>query len=159
MVDQQTFEALLPHAYQWAKTQEELVLTHGIPLTPQQILDARRAGVRDCERIRILIVDRIPLPEDGALAEATRRSRILTQDTRCTGFGHAIIIRADAWGDRELLLHNLVHIAQCERSGALEQWIRDYLTDRNSCPDFTVGPLEDEARRIAREICSAEAKE
>ena len=111
MIDQETFEDLLPLAYQWAKTQEEFVLAHGMALQTQQLSDARLAGVRDCERIRVLVVDRIPLPEDARLVEATRRIRVLTEDTRCTGFGHAIIIRADAWGDRELLLHNLVHIA------------------------------------------------
>ena len=153
MIDQEKFEALIPLAYQWARTQEEFVLTHGAPLNPQHLADARLAGVRHCERIRLLVVDRIPLPENGDLAEATRRSRILTEETRCTGFGYAIIIRAEAWGDRELLVHNLVHIAQCERSGGLEKWIPKYLSDRNTCADFTVGSLEAEARRIAHEIC------
>ena len=157
MIDQETFDQLLPLAYQWAKTQEEFALAHGAPLSPQHIADARRAGVRDCERIRVLVVDRIPLPESGELAEAARRTRIITADTRCVGFGHAIIIRAEAWGDRELLLHNLVHVAQCERSGGLKDWIRHYLVDRQTCATFTVGPLEEEARRTAREICAADS--
>jgi hypothetical protein len=157
VIDQETFEQLLPLAYQWAKTQEEFVLTHGVPLAPQNMADARLAGVRDCERIRVLVVDRIPLPESGELAEAARRTRIITADTRCVGFGHAIIIRAEAWGDRELLVHNLVHVAQCERSGGLEQWVQQYLLDRQTSASFTIGILEEEARRIAREICAAEA--
>jgi hypothetical protein len=157
VIDQETFENLLPHAYQWTQAQEELVLAHGIPLSPQQVADARLAGVRDCERVRILIVDRIPLPESGELAEAARRTRIITEDTRCVGFGHAIMIRAEAWGDRELLLHNLVHVAQCERSGGLEQWIRLYLLDRQTSASFTLGTLEEEARRMAREICATGA--
>jgi hypothetical protein len=161
MIDQETFERLLPIAYQWAKEQEEFVLAHGTPLSAQHLADARLAGVRDCERIRVLIVDRIPLPESGDLAEATRRSGILTEDARCVGFGHAILIRPDGWGDRELLLHNFVHIAQCERSGGLERWIREYLVNRQTSAAFTLGSLEEEARRIAREICAAgtEAKD
>ena len=157
MIDPEKFEQLLPLAYQWAKAQEEFVLAHGVPLSPQQMADARRAGVQDCERVRVLAVDRIPLPENIELAEATRRTRIITADTRCVGFGHAIIIRAEAWGDRELLVHNLVHIAQCERSGGLEQWVQHYLSDRRASASFTVGALEEEARRIAREICAADA--
>jgi hypothetical protein len=156
MIDQKNFENLLPFAYQWAKAQEEFVLAHGSPLDPQQMADARLAGVRDPECIRVLVVDRIPLPESAELAEATGRARIITEDTRCAGFGHAVIIRADSWGDRELLLHNLVHIAQCERSGGLEQWIREYLSDRQTCADFTIGSFEQEARGIAHEICRAE---
>jgi hypothetical protein len=156
VVDQQTFQQLLPLAYEWARAQEEFVLGRGVPLGPRHLTDARLAGVKDCSRIRVLVVDRIPLPDNPELAEAAGRTGILTIDTRCVGFGHALIVRADSWGNRELILHNLVHVAQCERSGGLEQWIRQYLGDRNSCPEFTIGSLEEEARRTAREICAAD---
>jgi len=116
--------------------------------------DAELAGVRDRAAVRVLVVDRIPLPENPELAEASRRIGIITEDTRCIGFGRALIIRVDAWNDRELILHNLVHIAQSQRSGGLEQWVRQYLGDRANCPNFTIGSLEEEARRIAREICT-----
>ena len=156
MIDQATFEHLLPLAYDWCKANEAFVLAHGAPLGLRQLADARRAGVQDCSKIRLLVVDRIPLPEDSELAEAARHVRILTEETRCVGFGYAIIIRADAWGDRELLVHNLVHIAQCERSGGLEAWVGRYLTNRRTCAQFTVGTLEEEARLLAREICSGD---
>src|SRR2546423_574128 len=156
-VNQETFEDLLPVAYEWTKKQEEFVLAQGNPLGATHAWDAHLAGVEDCARIRVLVVDRIPLPENRKLAEAARRLRIITEDTRCMGFGHALIIRGDAWNDRELILHNLVHIAQCERSGGLEQWVRLYLGDRTNCPNFTVGSLEEEARRSAHEICVADA--
>lgn len=155
MIDRQTFEELLPLAYQWAKAQEEFVLERGIPLGPEHTADALLAGVQDCARVRVLVVDRIPLPENPELAEAARRIGILTEDTRCIGFGRALIIRVDAWGDREIVLHNLVHVAQCERSGSLEQWVREYLGDRANCPDFTIGTYEVEARRLACELCTA----
>ena len=157
MVDQETFEQLLPLAYQWAKAQEDYVLARGVPLGPRHIEDAVRAGVHEVSRVRVLVVDRIPLPDDESLAAAARRTGIITEDTRCVGFGHALIIRADAWNDRELVLHNLVHIAQCEHSGGLEQWVRQYLADRANCPNFTIGSLEQQARGLARDICSAGA--
>jgi len=47
-----------------------------------------------------------------------------------------------------------VHVAQCERSGGLEAFVEQYLADRTTCADFTVGSLEDEARGLAREICN-----
>ncbi len=157
MIDQKTFEHLLLIAYQWCKATETLVLGRGTPLSSRQIADARLAGVQDCSRVRVLVVDRIPLPDNEELAEAARRTGIITDDTRCVGFGHAIIIRADSWGDRELLLHNLVHIAQCERSGGLEQWVRQYLDNRHHCAKFSIGSLEEEARRIAHELCTTHA--
>ena len=106
-----------------------------------------------------MVVDRIPLPDDPKLAEATRRAQIINEDTRCVGFGHTLIIRADAWSDRELLVHNLVYIAQCERSGGLEPWVHEYLGNRRNSAKFTVGSLEEEARALAREICSAKTAE
>jgi hypothetical protein len=153
VVDQKTFEYLLPLAYEWAKAQEEFVLAHGNPLSPRHTHDAGLAGVQDCDRVRVLVVDRIPLPDNPELAAASKRIGIITGDTRCAGFGHALIIRVDAWNDRELILHNLVHIAQSERCGGLEPWVHQYLGDRTNCPKFTVGSLEEEARRIAHEIC------
>ena len=155
--DQETFENLLPVAYGWAKKQEEFVLAHGRPLGTSQAWDAQLAGVQDVARVRVLVVDRIPLPEDPRLAEAARRTRIITDDTRCMGVGHALIIRGDAWNDRELILHNLVHIAQCERSGGLENWVPQYLGDRTNCENFTLGKLEEEARRVAHQICMTSA--
>ena len=121
------------------------------------MVDAKLAGVRKPARVRVLVVDRISLPDDPQLAEASERIGIITEDTRCMGFGYALIIRVDAWNDRELILHNLVHIAQCERSGGLAQWCREYLGDRTSCPKFTIGSLEEEARRVAHQICMTSA--
>lgn len=156
MVDQETFERLLPLAYQWARNWEGLALAKGVPLGSQQLVDAELAGVQDCARVRVLVVDRIPMPEDPELADAARRSQIIVDASRCVGFGYAIIIRADAWSDRELLVHNLVHIAQCERTGGLEQWVYKYLWDRRTSPEFSLGHLEEEARRLARKICNGE---
>lgn len=155
LFDQETFERLLPLAYQWAKQLEEFVLAHGHPLGTTHAWDAHLAGVQDSAKIRVLVVDRIPLPDNPKLAEASRRLRIITEDTRCMGLGHALLVRGDAWNDRELILHNFVHVAQCERAGGLEPWVREYLSDRVSCPNFTIGAIEEEARRVAREICAA----
>lgn len=156
MIDQEKFDRLAPLAFQWAKTQEAYILKHGVPLTARQLADARLAGVQDSSRVRVLVVDRIPLPEDEELAEAARRAQIITDACRGVAIGHGIIIRADSWQHRELLLHQLVHVAQCERSGGLEPFVDEYLCDRRNCPDFSVGSLEDEARGLAREICAAE---
>jgi hypothetical protein len=156
MIDQEKFDRLAPLAYQWAKQQEAYVLKHGAPLAAPQIADARLAGVADPARVRVLVVDRIPLPDDPELAEAARRAQIITDASRGVAIGYGIIIRADSWQNRELLLHQLVHVAQCERSGGLEAFVAEYLGDRRSSPDFSVGSLEEEARGLAREICASE---
>jgi hypothetical protein len=154
MIDQKDFDRLTPLAYQWAKSQEAYILRHGVPLTADQIADAGRAGVKDPRRVRVLVVDRIPLPEDKELANAARHAQIITDSSRGVAIGHGIIIRADSWQNRELLLHQLIHVAQCERSGGLEPFVSEYLVDRRGSRDFSVGSLEDEARSLAREICA-----
>ena len=157
MLDEEKFELLLPLAYQWSHAQEELVLEQGTPLGPRQIADARRVGVRESARVRMLVVERILLPDQPELADAARRAQIITDASRAVAIGHAIIIRADCWQNRELILHQLVHVAQCERCGGLEPYLRQYLGDRRTCADFSVGRFEEEARQLAREICAADA--
>ena len=154
MIDQNEFERLAPLAAQWAQRQEKYVLEHGVPLSVDQTEDARVVGVMEPERVRVLVVDRIPLPADKELAAAARGAQIITEASRGVAMGHAIIIRADSWRDREILLHQLVHVAQCERSGGLEKFVTEYLTDRRSSRDFSFGSLEDEARSMAREMCT-----
>ena len=90
------------------------------------------------------------------LAEAARSRHIISDASRGVTVGHGIIIRADSWGNRELMVHQLVHVAQCERSGGLEAFVQHYLCDRQNCAEFTLGAFEAEARQRAREICSAD---
>lgn len=154
MIDPGKLQDFVSPALAWALTQEAFILEHGTPLRSAQIEDARRVGVRDIDRVRVLVVDRIPLPDDERLAEAARHAQIITEASRAVTVGHGIIVRADFWRDRELLVHALVHVAQCERSGGLETFVTEYLADRSSCADFSVGSLEDEARGLARDICA-----
>ena len=153
--EQEGIERLAQLARQWALDQEAFVLKLGAPLTAPQLADAARAGVQDAARVRVLPVDRMPMPSNPELAGAAQRAQIITEASPAVTIGHGIIVRVDRWNDRELLLHQLVHVAQCERCGGLEAFVEAYLTDRSTCADFTVGSLEDEARSRAREICAA----
>jgi hypothetical protein len=159
MIDQKDFERLAPLACHWAKSQEAYILKHGVPLTSDQLADARHAGVENTARVRVLLVDRIPMPDDKELADAARRAQIITDSSKAVAIGHGIIVRADSWQSRELLLHQLVHIAQCERSGGLEPFVSEYLMDRRGSRDFSLGSIEDEARSLAREICAGRKAE
>jgi hypothetical protein len=154
MIDQKDFERLAPLACQWAQSQEAYILEHGAPLAAHQVADARCAGVEAIGRVRVLVVDRIPLPENKELADAARHAQIITDSSKAVAIGHGIVVRADSWQNRELLLHQLVHVAQCERSGGLESFVIEYLLDRRGSRDFSLGSLEEEARSRAREICA-----
>lgn len=154
MFDREVLEELGPLALAWAKAQEAMILACGSPLTPAAMEDAVRVGVKEPARVRVLLVERISLPEDPRLADASRRAYIITDASTAVTIGHGIMVRLATWGDRELLVHQLVHVAQCERCGGLERYVNDYLNDRQTGPEFTSGEFEDEARRVAREICA-----
>ena len=156
-LDQAHFERLLPLAIQWAREQEEYILAKGASLDAQHSADAQRAGVKDCSSVRILVVDWIPYPDNEELAAVARQAHIITEATRALTFGYGILIRADRWHDRELLLHQFVHVAQYERCDDLETCLEQYLVDRRDCANFTTGSLEEEARRNARSICAEDA--
>ena len=152
-------QQLVALAREWALEQEAYKLRSSVHHSAVgKSRDAKRVGVKNTAKVRVLAVDRIPMPENAQLAEAARRAQIITENTPAVTIGHGIMIRADRWHDRELLLHQLVHVAQCERSGGLHSFVEEYLTNRSTCADFTVGSLEDEARNLAREICAGDSR-
>ena len=156
IADHDSVKRLALMARQWALEQEAFILKTGAPLTARQLADAERVGVRETARVRVLPVDRVSMPAHQELADAARRAQIITELSPAITLGHGIVMRVDRWKDRELLLHQLVHVAQCERYGGLESFVDRYLDDRTTCADFTVGSLEEEARSRAREICAAQ---
>jgi hypothetical protein len=138
------FEMLLPLAAAWAEEHESHILAHGRPLTPQQLADGCEMGVAQPERVRLLIVPQIPMPEHPLLAAAGKAAGLLSPFTAGLTLRHGIYIRGDMAGDRFLVAHELVHTGQYERLGGILPFLRQYL---HEC--LTIGypeaPLEQEA--------------
>ena len=53
---------LLPQAIAWAEAVAADVIAQGKALNALRVADARAVGVRSPENIRVLLVDRLPLP-------------------------------------------------------------------------------------------------
>ena len=142
----------LPLATAYAEEQEGLILRDGVPLTGEQCLDAQQAGVRSPERVRLLKVESIPIPDQPALAKANAYVGMIKPEAVSIIFGYGISIRRDHWNKRPLLVHELVHVGQCERLGGVGSFLKAYLSE---C--MTVGharsPLEREAVTRCKEIC------
>lgn len=143
---------VLPLACAWVALQEQRICRHGIKLDAAQIDDARRAGVLHPERVRMQNVDEIPAGMPATLRALGRKLGLVAPGTIGMSLRYGILIRADAWGDRRILVHELVHTAQYERLGGLRNFLCRYL---HEC--FTLGycsaPLESEACRVTRTIC------
>ena len=148
--DLSQFELLLPRAVEWAQQQEEFILEHGVPLNDWEKQAALHLDVIQIEKVRLLSVPQIPLPEDDDLRAAATAAGLMAADSVGMALHYGIFIREDFWRQREIIAHELVHTAQCERLG-WEPFLRQYLTE---CllSGYPQAPLEQEARDKGRQI-------
>src|SRR5947208_15528872 len=92
-ISPEQFELLLPLACQWAVAQEQRICSHGQALSDAQLADARLAGVAEPERVRLLYVPEIPIPEHPALRAAADATQLISPLTSALTLGPAIFIR------------------------------------------------------------------
>jgi hypothetical protein len=138
---------LLPLAVRWAEEQEAVILREGVPLTENLLKDARQIGVSQPEKVRLRVVETVPLPEDPALQAAAEMTGLLSPLTAGLTLRYGIFIRADCWGLRSLVAHELVHTMQYERLGGFSPFLERYLQECLTL-GYPHGELEREARRI-----------
>jgi hypothetical protein len=150
-VDQ--LDELVPLAAQWAIEQERRGLCEGVPLCEAELADAKKIGVTNPERIRLLRVETIPVPAHPMLRAAAASMSFLTATPRGLALDHGIFIRSDCWRDRELIVHELVHTWQYQRLGGIVPFLRTYLY-QCATVGYARAPLELEALAIAERVCS-----
>ena len=143
---------LLPLACEWAEQRQEHILENGIALTESQLDDARLVGVSRPEKVRLLKVDRMPWPEDPMLLSIGEQAGFFTDDTEGLAIGYGIFVKSNRWQDRRLVVHELVHVSQCERLGGISQFLQEYVTECLT-DGYDGGPLENEARETTVRIC------
>jgi len=154
MITAKEFEQFLPLACAWAEEQETVILRDGVALTPGQITDARNIGVAKPERVRLRVVEEIPMPAHPGLRKAAELTGLISALTIGLTLRYGIFIQAEAWGERRIVIHELVHTLQYERLGGFTAFLRQYLQECLSI-GYPDAPLEQEARRIEREMCGS----
>lgn len=153
MITPEQFALLLPHAGAWAMQQELIILRDGVPLLPEQIHDAISIGVLHPAKVRLLCVEQIPMPDDARLRAAAEETNLISPNTIGLTLRYGIFIRADCWQDRKLVRHELVHTAQYERLGGIQQFLQRYLHECISI-GYPEAPMEQEAIQTAARLCS-----
>jgi hypothetical protein len=138
------FEELLPLAAAWAEEQEHHILASGISLTTAQLSDARAVGVTQPERVRLLVVQRIPEPQHPILRAAAEATGLLGPGTAGLSLRYGIYLRQDVATNRHTIAHELVHTAQYERCGGLANFLRLYLHECLTI-GYPAAPMEQEA--------------
>ena len=121
------FEMLVRLATAWAAEQQQQILRAGVPLLEAEISDARRVGIKEPERVRLLEVETIPAPTHPILQAACRATNFVPAMPRGLTVFYGVFVRTDCWRDRPLIVHELAHIAQYERLGGIEPFLRQYL--------------------------------
>ena len=152
MFSEKEFQVLLPLASAWAEEQGRIILRVGVPLTAAQFADAQTIGVAHPEKVRLLPVETIPLPRDPVLQAAARSSHLISPLTAGLALRYGIFIRADCWGDRRLVFHELVHTLQYERLGGFQNFLQQYLVECLTV-GYPNGPLEQEAVATTARLC------
>ena len=152
MITPDQFALLLPLACKWAEEQEQLILRDGFALSDVQLVDARSVGVINPERLRLMIVNQIPMPTQVDLYAAARATQLITPATCGLTLRYGIYIRSDYRTNRQLIIHEFVHTAQYERLGGFLPFLQQYLYECVTI-GYPAAPMEQEAITTAARMC------
>ncbi|MEM7372152.1 MAG: hypothetical protein AAF587_26275 [Bacteroidota bacterium] len=146
------FDILLPMVTHWVEEQERMIEQEGVPLSMDQQLDAYEIGIKQIDRVRLMKVERIPLPTHPVLKAGLKLTNLISPHTVGISFRYGIYIRSDCWNQRRLVVHEMTHTMQYERFGGIEEFLRAYLHECLTT-GYPYGPLEQEAVAMEQKIC------
>lgn len=121
-----TLPQVLPSAIAWAELQASHVTTVGQSLNERSIEIARRVGVQNPERIRIKLVEQLPLPEEPMLRQAALQTGLLGPSMVGLTLGYSIFI-CNGHDTVRLLSHECRHVYQYETFGSIAAFLPIYL--------------------------------
>lgn len=136
--------SLLPKAIAWAEERATEIASSGLPLDSKDLSLAQRVCVARPELIRVLVVNRLPLPSDPQLQHAALATGLLGPGMVGLTLGHGIYLCHGHISAR-LLSHECRHVYQYEQAGSVAAYLPVYL---QQIVDFgyTNAPFEIDAR-------------
>ena len=118
---------MTPRVIDWAERLAYRSLREGAALEPRFAEIARSMGVRDVQKVRIVVVDQIPLPEDPHLKVAAGSVGLAQGSAAGMTLGHAVIVHRGYERDVRLLSHEFRHVAQYEAAGGIRPFLLVHL--------------------------------
>lgn len=133
---------IAPATARWAADQERRILAEGKALGPEALAFARELEIPNPEEVRVLEIRPIPLPVPRPLVRLAGRWGLPAFEPAGMALGRGIYLLDT---HSRLLRHELVHVAQYQRLGGIEPFMRQYLVE---CliHGYREAPLEVEAR-------------
>jgi hypothetical protein len=141
---------MLPRVIAWAEKLSAEGRVAGTSLTQAQIRIARGSGVRDPASIRLVVVDRIPLPDEPALKAAALQVGLSSEGMAGMTLGYAVMVRRGYEDNVRLLSHEFRHVAQYEASGGIRPFLGIHLADLAAF-GYEDSPFEVDARAHERD--------
>ena len=135
----------LPQAIEWVEIRSAEIISKGKPLTAAGIKVARSVGVLDPKRIRVELVESLPLPDDQMLRDVALQTGLIDPDMAGGTFGYGIYACKDQATNR-LLAHECRHVFQYEVAGSIAAFLPAYLKEIVENGYFEC-PLEVDARQ------------
>jgi hypothetical protein len=120
---------LAPRAVAWAEKMQAQALATGAPIGSRVLSMARHVGVGNPSRVRIVVVDRVPLPDEPMLKAAALEVGLSQSSAAGMTLGYAIFVRRGYEDDVRLISHELRHVAQYEAAGGIAPFLARHLVD------------------------------
>jgi len=131
----------------WLHEVNAEIYARGEPLSPELHQIAVELGIARIDDIRVLVVDAVPVP--------THRPTLYREGERrglwgpgiagnAQVFGHGVAVTQEVLDDKGKMAHELMHIRQIERFGAVEDFVVEYLRQIAEY-GYANAPLEVEA--------------
>lgn len=125
----------------WVMNLQSKAQTEGKPLSEKATAVAKKAGVEDIDKVRVLYVDNIDLSEIRRLRTAGDLDLMVGEIAGIT-LGHIIVM--DKRASEKVLFHELRHVAQFELFENMDQFVMVYLNEIFKF-GYGNGPLEKDA--------------
>ncbi len=135
---------LLPKAISWAEDQADSGANIGRPLSEIEFALAREVGVKQPERIHVVQVEMLPIPEDPTLHAAALQTGLLGPGMLGLTLGHSVFVCRGHESVR-LLSHEFRHVHQYEQAGSIAAFLHSYLRQIVDV-GYAAAPLEADAR-------------
>lgn len=136
---------IAPATARWAQDQERRILAEGKPLEADALQFATELKIENPEGVRVLEINPIPAPVPQPLLKLAESCGFPVFSPAGMTLGRGIYILE---GHSLVLRHELVHVAQYQRLGGIEPFMRQYLME---ClfHGYFAAPLEEEARVVS----------
>jgi len=131
---QAKIDALIPVALEWYDNVEKMLYAKGRVLSEAEKRQAIQLGVKNPDKIRVVILEKFPEPNNQTENNHIEGARAM---------GNIILIKPRHKDNSVILCHELVHTAQIDRLG-LKQFLKRYALEREIL-GYSRSLLENEA--------------